>query len=104
MKVCAFCVNAPAIHRSPFCGTVCANNAAAIASRAHQRVFRAVLSGLLPRLDGSIKCADCGGAANEYDHRDYTRPLDVEPVCGSCNSKRGVALVYRATLALEEAA
>lgn len=61
-------------------------------------------SGELKRLDGSIECVDCGMPAKEYDHRDYTRPLDVVPVCGSCNSKRGVADVYRASQIEEEAA
>jgi hypothetical protein len=39
----------------------------------------------------SCACADCGGQATEYDHRDYFRPLDVEPVCRRCNSHRGHA-------------
>ena len=34
-------------------------------------------------------CVDCGGPANQYDHRDYSRPLDVVPVCRDCNFKRG---------------
>lgn len=48
-------------------------------------------AGKLPLLDGSIKCVDCGGIARHYEHRDYTRPLEVEPVCPSCNYKRGPA-------------
>jgi len=38
------------------------------------------------------KCVDCGRQATEYDHRDYRKPLEVEPVCRSCNRKRGPAL------------
>lgn len=34
-------------------------------------------------------CVDCGAEALCYDHRDYTKPLDVQPVCRSCNVKRG---------------
>jgi hypothetical protein len=34
-------------------------------------------------------CADCGAPATEYDHRDYSRPLDVDPVCRRCNRLRG---------------
>lgn len=34
-------------------------------------------------------CADCGKPAQEYDHRDYAKPLDVDPVCRSCNILRG---------------
>jgi len=37
------------------------------------------------------ECMDCGTQAVEYDHRDYSKPLDVDPVCHSCNSKRGKA-------------
>lgn len=34
-------------------------------------------------------CVDCGRVAREYDHRDYGRPLDVQPVCLPCNVRRG---------------
>lgn len=54
----------------------------------HSIVSRAIRHGLLPKLDGTIACTDCGGAAKVYDHRDYSRPLDVEPVCTSCNCRR----------------
>lgn len=54
-------------------------------------VQKAKACGLLPQLDGSIACTDCDGAAYAYDHRDYSRPLDVEPVCQSCNLRRGTA-------------
>lgn len=46
------------------------------------------------RLDGKIDsptnhlCVDCGKPAYCWDHRDYMKPLDVEPVCRSCNAKR----------------
>lgn len=40
----------------------------------------------------SCTCADCGAPAIDYDHRDYNRPLDVQPVCRSCNKKRGPAI------------
>ena len=36
-----------------------------------------------------LKCVDCGKPATEYDHRDYSKPLNVDPVCHSCNLKRG---------------
>lgn len=35
------------------------------------------------------KCADCGSAAKQYDHRDYAKPLAITPVCEACNKKRG---------------
>jgi hypothetical protein len=61
-------------------------------SNAHAMVSAAKKRGLLPELDGSIACVDCGAAAVEYDHRDYGRPLDVDPVCRVCNKKRGTAI------------
>lgn len=37
----------------------------------------------------TLTCVDCGKQARDYDHRDYSKPLDVQPVCRSCNKKRG---------------
>lgn len=59
-----------------------------LAASAHSKVNRAKKLGLLPWLDGSIACVDCGGIATDYEHRDYFNPLDVEPVCHRCNLKR----------------
>lgn len=53
-------------------------------------VRKAVRQGRLQR-PTEFACADCGKPATEYDHRDYTKPLDVAPVCRSCNHKRGSA-------------
>ena len=36
-------------------------------------------------------CADCGQQAEEWDHRNYLRYMDVESVCHKCNCKRGTA-------------
>jgi|SRR6185312_2177944 len=58
---------------------------------AHRVVADAKRHGLLPILDGTIACVDCGAPAQEYDHRDYGKPLDVEPVCICCNRSRGTA-------------
>lgn len=56
--------------------------------RATAHVHNAIKAGRLadPK---TLICADCGGSATEYDHRDYTQPLFVEPVCHPCNFKRG---------------
>jgi hypothetical protein len=59
-------------------------------SRAHRAVRRAVMSGAL-RPAPAYYCVDCGNQASEYDHRDYTKPLDVDPVCHRCNLLRGPA-------------
>lgn len=60
-------------------------------SAAHRMVTLAIRRGILPSLDGSIACSDCGGVACVYDHRDYGKPLAVDPVCMSCNKIRGTA-------------
>lgn len=65
------------------------------AERAHNAVGYARRHGALPD-PKTMPCADCGGAAIEYDHRDYNRPLDVEPVCRRCNLRRGSAIPLRA--------
>lgn len=54
-------------------------------------VARAIRNGVLPSPRGRA-CADCGGPATEYDHRDYNKPLTVEPVCRGCNARRGPAI------------
>lgn len=40
---------------------------------------------------GAVQCRDCPADATHYDHRDYLSD-DVEAVCQSCNSRRGLAL------------
>lgn len=59
---------------------------------AHEYVAVAVRNGDLPKLDGSITCADCSNPAAQYDHRDYKKPLEVDPVCRVCNAARGPGL------------
>lgn len=59
---------------------------------ANAAVAKAKKAGILPDLaTGLYACVDCDGVASQYDHRNYARPLDVEPVCASCNCKRGSA-------------
>lgn len=60
--------------------------------RAMSSVAAAVARQELPRAR-SLVCADCGVTARDYDHRDYTEPLCVEPTCRSCNLRRGPAIL-----------
>lgn len=53
-------------------------------------VARAIREGKLPH-PRTLKCVDCGSDAIEYEHRDYNKPLDVEPICRGCNLRRGPA-------------
>ncbi len=58
---------------------------------AASEVCKAVRRGdLLPVTDFS--CVDCGKPAKNYEHRDYNKPLDVVPVCRSCNRFRGAGI------------
>lgn len=70
---------------------------------ASAKVSHAVRTGKLPR-PTTLMCADCGRPATEYDHRDYSKPLEVEPVCHPCNKLRGPGLNHgRATESAEAA-
>jgi len=55
---------------------------------AHRTIAFAIKVGRLPR-PSTLQCVDCGKPAKIYDHRDYTKPDEVTPVCASCNLKRG---------------
>lgn len=59
-------------------------------TQAHAAVARAVRLGKLPH-PSTRECSDCKRQAEQYDHRDYGRPLDVDAVCRSCNLMRGPA-------------
>lgn len=59
-------------------------------------VVRAVRRGDL-RPVRECACVDCGAPARHYDHRDYNKPTEVNPVCVSCNHKRGHAIPYGKT-------
>lgn len=55
---------------------------------AHKLVAAAIRYGfLLPA--SAHNCVDCGDPATGYDHRDYNKPLEVQPVCTRCNNHRG---------------
>ena len=54
-------------------------------------VRKAVMTGELPNISTQT-CVDCGSPAEHYDHRDYNKPLEVEPVCRTCNYRRGPAI------------
>lgn len=64
----------------------------AVRQNASSLVQAAVRRGELPKLDGSVPCDDCGYPARVYDHRSYAKPLEVAPVCWSCNQRRGPAV------------
>jgi hypothetical protein len=59
--------------------------------RAAHVVLRAVRSGAIPEAK-TLACVDCGKPAQCWDHRDYDKPMHIEPVCRGCNKARGPAL------------
>lgn len=67
---------------------------ASFQQRAHLIVAGAIRGGTLPP-PSEYECCDCGKPATLYDHRDYTQPLLVDPVCHSCNRRRGEVLLGR---------
>lgn len=50
----------------------------------------AIRAGALPKAR-TLMCVDCGGPALDWEHRDYSKPLAVEPTCRRCNQQRGPA-------------
>jgi len=54
-------------------------------------IYNAVRRGALPNVK-TLACVDCNEPATVYEHRDYLKPLEVEPVCHRCNKHRGPAL------------
>lgn len=68
----------------------CNNKNEYFRQRARVAVRRAIDCGDLADLLAShVSCVDCGERADRYDHRDYSKRLDVEPVCRRCNRNRG---------------
>ena len=62
--------------------------------KAARAVMQAKQKGLL-QPPSNFDCVDCGKKATVYDHRDYKKPLEVDPVCRSCNVRRGSAIGWQ---------
>lgn len=93
---CAICDGAIPRGRShsQYCGLQCATAVSEARVGVGNRIAQLVKSGsFLPAK--TLLCADCGGPAKEYEHREYLKPLDVVPVCRSCNLRRGPAVDVR---------
>jgi hypothetical protein len=86
-------------HSAKHCWS-CSDNYGVVngAKEAIAAVAKAVKKGILP-LVKTLTCVDCGKLAEVYDHRDYNKPLDVVPVCRSCNYRRGAAIPVKKELA-----
>jgi len=75
-------------HDRPYVQTMTERERERLRSVATSRVAAAIQSGRLPP-PSTQKCTDCDQAAEQYDHRDYRKPLRVAPVCCKCNIARG---------------
>ena len=62
--------------------------------KAKQAVRRAIKKGILPSLKiNRTRCEECRRCrATQYHHEDYNKPLEVRPVCASCNQFLGEAM------------
>lgn len=93
-RFCQRCYDANISHRdvsARFCFPCAAMKAVDSGAQAAQKaVGAAIRRGELPPAS-TLDCADCSKPARCYDHRDYGKPLDVQPVCRSCNRRRGPA-------------
>jgi hypothetical protein len=95
-KYCAVCDTQIPSSRyflnTKFCSSVCSGLVArargAIVAPAIEREIR---KGRIKRPQ-EFSCADCGRDAEVYDHREYLKPLSVDPVCKKCNFRRGSAV------------
>ena len=54
--------------------------------KARRAVNGEVRAGRLPAAS-TCKCSECGAQAQEYHHPDYSKPLEVVPVCKACHTK-----------------
>lgn len=56
--------------------------------KAYGKISWAIKQNEIPR-PSVFRCFDCPSRAEVYDHRDYLKPYEIEPVCKICNYKRG---------------
>lgn len=76
---------------SPYCSWDCGYAVTVARASIGRKVWKAIRDGVLSH-PKNCWCVDCGNRAFDYDHRHYLSPLDVVPVCRSCNIKRGPAV------------
>jgi hypothetical protein len=89
-KVCVVCQKRQPCHRQGYYCRPCHPVATKARIQAIAAVAKAIRLGALVSAK-FLTCTDCGKPARHYDHRDYSKPLSVEPVCQCCNMARGPA-------------
>jgi hypothetical protein len=67
---------------------------ATIEQQARDKIYRAITCGRMKRATHCEKCGKAGGRGTPIHahHDDYTKPLDVRWLCGSCHKRHHLAL------------
>lgn len=97
-SLCPICVTTFIKTIRPFCSYECSQWLRVARQSVASAMNSAINNGLIPPLKGLL-CVDCGKDAEHYDHREYLKPLVVEPVCRSCNYRRAQATDLNAFMA-----
>lgn len=91
------CIDCGSAHDRTNCAWRCGPCTSAvmrIRNEAKRRLNAEIQAGRMPRAR-ELYCHDCERPALDYDHRDYSQPLKVTPLCRSCNLMRGPAAWQR---------
>src|SRR4051812_32736798 len=86
-KTCAGCLKefVPGRGGPTFYCVSCKSQTITRRSSIQSMVKTAIRRGQLAPLNPDTKCVDCGEPAKGYEHRDWQKPLEVVPICTSCN-------------------
>lgn len=77
--------------QSSYCSNICAGLVSKARQVVQALIYKSIKQHGMPSAK-SFFCVDCGNQAIDYDHRRYKSPLEVVPVCRSCNLRRGPAI------------
>ncbi len=94
LPLCAICEQVPVRSVKSMLCIPCLDVHLKRQTKALSVVMKARLSGKLAD-PSTLQCVDCAQPARVWEHRDYLKPLDVEPVCYPCNQRRGFTMPRR---------
>lgn len=57
-----------------------------LVKKAHTAIAKEIKADRMPHAS-TLKCQQCPGQAYHYHHEDYTKPLEVIPLCRSCHRR-----------------
>lgn len=93
MKICPICKIKVTDKKAAIYCLECRILVRTIQKRIGLNLSYAIKKGNILKAEGQL-CVDCGNPAVCYDHRDYGKPLQVDPVCKKCNHHRGPAIGF----------